>query len=550
MKALTDLNAREFVENFLDRLEQDGAKYKLPGGTLTAREVEAFRALADIHKPTDQLDEPPIIQPQLAVEHTINLGCLSEKCDDNKILCVDFGTAFSKAAIWDQSEKKPNPLPIGQGLSADPLLIDSVVYIGQDKIFFGPKAVREYVADSDGDRKIFTSPKELLNLDYETIQTQRPSAGVDPHKIFKNKDLLILFLGYLTALTKRELASIEIIKPVLRRFAAPGWGDAQQNLGGERFDMLVDQMSRFLAEAQILADSFEIDLWLEGIEVSQAKSAISQLSAISDAELLKAPFIERPVLEVTAAASSIKEKLLNKRPQVVVVDVGAGTTDIGAFKYVGSDEEPKFAAYKRGLAALDMAGNRLDDAFKSAVRKVLDLGDNSTASPKLERELTQNIHRYKKELFSKGSVTVSISGLPDVIIQEKEFTKSPIVKNFQKKFREKVTELLNKADGAGGASFTDISSDNYVVFTGGGGGLRFLHDVFNEGFEIDAGRAIFERIDLRPSWLDDASEAVQSVFPQIAVSVGGASPDLPKVLPTIGDTSKALTRTIRPIYKS
>jgi hypothetical protein len=543
-------NARVFVENLLDRLEQDGTKYRLPGGTLTAREIQALSVLAGLGtvapfaKPKSLTDSPPQAQ------HPLDVQCLTASCDIDQILCVDFGTAFSKAAVWNQLEEKPVPLPIGKGISSDPLLIDSVVYIGATKIYFGPRALREFGEDGDKDREIFTSPKEILNLDYETMRTDRPTKGVDPRRLFKKKDLLILFLGFLTALTKRELAVIGVNKPVKRRFAAPGWGDAQQNIGGERFDLLVTQMRRFLGEAQILADSFNIYDWVEGIDVEKATSAISQLSSIGDDQLLSATFIERPVLEVTAAASSIKERLLNKRPQVIVVDVGAGTTDIGAFKYVGTADEPKFAAYKQGMAALDLAGNRLDDALKMMVRKKLNIGSDSTAKPAVDRDLAQNIHRYKKDLFANEKVTISITGLPDVLIKLPEFLKNSYVKNFQDKFKDKVVQLLNAADEAGGASFTDVASDNYVVFTGGGGGLPFLHSAFEDGIKLKKGRAYFERIKPRPSWLDDATEEVRAIFPQIAVAVGGASPDLPRELHTVGDTSMAASRTIKPTYKS
>ena len=547
---MSESEARVFVENLLDRLEQDGAKFQLPGGTLTAREVQAFRVLAGLKADVLITERKPVTENQPVAPHPLNLQCLSATCDGDKILCIDFGTAFSKAAVWDQLEEAPIPLPIGQGMSSDPLLVDSVVYIGATKIYFGPKAIREFVADGDGDREIFTSPKEILNLDYETMQTDRPTLGVDPLKLFKKKDLLVLFLGFLTALTKRELAAIEVEKPVRRRFAAPGWGDAQQNIGGERFNLLVTQMRRFLGEAQILADSFSVADWVDGIDIDKAKSAISQLGVISDGDLLTAEFIERPVLEVTAAASSIKERLLNKRPQVIVVDVGAGTTDIGAFKYVGTADEPKFAAYKKGMAALDMAGNRLDDALKIMVRKKLRIGADSTAKPALDRDLAQNIHRYKKDLFANGQVTISITGLPDTSIKLTDFLKDPYVKNFQTKFKDKVIQLLNAADEADGASFTDVASDNYVVFTGGGGGLPFLHSAFENGIKLKKGHAYFDRIEPRPSWLDDATEEVRAVFPQIAVAVGGASPDLPRELHTVGDTSKAGSRTIRPTYKN
>lgn len=543
--------AQEFIQNLLDRLDRDGTKFTLPGGILTAREVTAFRVLAGLDPaPLEAKSDHREVEGKVESEFPLNLRCLTEACDEERVLCVDFGTAFSKAAVWEQFGVDPIPLPIGKDISANPLLIDSVIFLGSERISFGPKAMQELASEGDETRLLFTSPKEILTLDYESIQNDRPSAAIDPHKAFKKKELLVLFLGFLTALTSRELKSLKIDGNVRRRFAAPGWGDAQPNAEGKVFDRMTAQLRRFLAEAQILSDSFTIDQWLNGIEIKDAKAAIAQLNKLNDSQLQDAPFIERPVLEVVAAASSMKEQLLNKRPQVVVVDVGAGTTDLGAFKYVGASDSPKFASYANGMAALEIAGNRLDDALKMLVREKLGLGEDSTAKPKLERNLAQNTQFYKKELFENGLVIVSIVGLPDVEITLSEFMASKIVVNFESKFREKVLKLLGNADKAGGVSFTGAASENYVVFTGGGGSLPFLHKVFEGGLKLPAGTAYFQKMDPRPRWLEDASEEAREVFPQIAVSVGGASPDLPKQLPTVLDTSQPGEMSLAPMYKS
>ena len=477
-------------------------------------------------------------------------SCLSAQCDEDKVLCIDFGTAFSKAAIWDQYENAPVPLPIGEGLSADPLLIDSVAFVGDEKIYFGPEAITQYERCADPSRRLFDSPKEVLTLDFESLQYERPTQGHDPHQKFKKKDLLVLFLGFLTALTNREVGGASDGMLVKRRFATPGWGDAQERTGSPEFDAIVDQMRRFLAEAQILADSISITKWLEGLPIDEAVAALDQLAKIKDEILLTASFVDRPVLEAAASASSVREKLINQRPQVVVVDVGAGTTDLGVFKYVGSDSDPKFAAYNNGFSALKIAGKRLDDAFKTLVRKNLDIDSGSTAGASLERHLARNIHNYKRRLFETGSVIVEVEGLPNAAVSLSDFLATATVENFTAKFAEKISTLLEGADDAGGKSFTAATSDNYVVFTGGGAGLPFLREVFKGGVPVGKQKAYFEIIEPRPSWLEDASEAVSLVFPQISVSVGGASPDLPKQLPTVGDTSRVGSMSLPPSYKS
>lgn len=538
--------ACEFVENFVDRLEPENGKYRLHGGLLTAKEVEALRVIIGRAAPSDSIQ--PV--PESHEEFTLNEQSLTLECDSDKVLCVDFGTAFSKAAIWEQYDLAPLPLSIGEGLSADPLLVDSVAFVGDDKVFFGPEAILQFERLADSERRLFDSPKEVLTLDFEELLYARPSADQDPSKKFLKKDMLVLFLGYLTALTNRALEKSGENALVRRRFATPGWGDAQERTGSPEFDAIVSQMRRFLAEAQILADTFPIEDWLNGLPVQSATSALRELAKIKDDTLMSAPFVDRPVLEAAASASSVKEKLLNKRPQVVVVDVGAGTTDIGVFKYVGTPDEPKFAAYKNGFSALKIAGKRLDDAFKALVREKIGIYAPSTADASLERHLARNIHDYKRRLFENGSVTVEAEGLPDASITLEDFLGTPTVKNFAAKFEAQISKLLEVADDAGGKSFTSASADNYAVFTGGGAGLPFLRDAFGGGVQVGNQKAYFEIVEPRPDWLGEASEAVRAVFPQISVSVGGASPDLPRELPTVGDTSQAGSRSLPPSYKS
>lgn len=547
--------ARDFIKNLVERLEEDGGKYRLHGGLLTKTEVDALRLLAG-HEAEGQTPNQSDLVADASANVELNFGCLDAQCSEDWVVCIDFGTAFSKAALWDQrpalkNEDAPGPIPlrIGQGLSSDPLLIDSVVFVGDERVHFGPDAIVQFERSADPRRQLFDSPKEVLTLDFSTLQFEKPGPECDPSGSFKKKDLLILYLGFLTALTNRALADSDQLTLAKRRFATPGWNDAQpDDIGGE-YTEIVEQMRRFLAEAQILADSFPVDSWIEGLPIEKVRKAIDQLAVVEDDKLLSASFVDRPVLEAAAAASSVKERLLNKRPQVMIVDVGAGTTDIGVFKYVGSDEDPKFAAYTNGFAALKMAGKRLDDAFKALVKRKLELDQTSTALASLNRVLAKNIHEYKRKLFEDGAVTVRVDGLPDAVIYLDEFLSTQKVLHFKNEFEKKIIDVLRNADGADGASFLG-STENVVVFTGGGGKLPFLRDAFLGGVEIGSSKAYFEVIDPRPSWLDEAEDEVKVVFPQISVSVGGASPDLPRQLPRIRDTAIAGPRTIAPIYKS
>src|SRR5258706_3563161 len=86
--------ARTLIESLIQRLSRNGSHFHLPEGRLSENEVIALRALAGVPEPKSQEDTQPTIAAP-----TLDLSALSRPsvADEQIRLCLDFGTAMSKA---------------------------------------------------------------------------------------------------------------------------------------------------------------------------------------------------------------------------------------------------------------------------------------------------------------------------------------------------------------------------------------------------------------------------------------------------------------------
>src|SRR5947209_6954973 len=109
--------ARTLIESLLQRLNRDGSHFHLPEGRLSQNEVIALRVLTGLPEPA----LPEETQPTIAVKPapTLDLSARSRTAlPDEKIrLCLDFGTAMSKA--WASGSLLENTFPLILGRPAD-----------------------------------------------------------------------------------------------------------------------------------------------------------------------------------------------------------------------------------------------------------------------------------------------------------------------------------------------------------------------------------------------------------------------------------------------
>lgn len=539
--------AEIIVRSLLGRLRAHDGRFELPDGAISSLEMEALALLSAISTATPP-SEPPASPQHSAAD--LDTSCLDADCDDSAVMCIDFGTAFSKAAIWRNGATIPAPLDLARG--ADParsgVLLDSAAYISDGKIFFGPAAVERYRLEDAPARALFSSPKELLTHEVARLDLERPGIAVDPTGLFTSRALLTLYLGYLTAVACAVLPD-GIRRSVKRRYAAPGWDNAQADTKSAEMGIAARSLGDLLVDAQILADTVDIAEWRAGLDVQVASALGTAIRNQRNSRGSSAvPFIERAVLEAVAAGSGIRDRFENKRPQVLVIDVGAGTTDIGVFKFVNAiDGRGVCAPYAGGMRAIQTAGNQLDEALIGLAVQKVGIAADSEAARRFSRRLKSTVRDAKATLCENGAVEIEILDFPVARIELPEFVKTPIVSHYLGQFQSAVVQALEGS----GASFRSFSDDSVVVFTGGGGSLPFLREIFDrKPVTLAAGPAYFLVDDGVPEWVGRTLPDVSQVFPQVAVATGGCSPYLPQEARTAGDTSSAGARTLTSFYKS
>src|SRR6185295_3021560 len=112
-------------------------------------------------------------------------------------LCIDFGTAFSKAAVapsdsWSRLEPGLiRPLMLGgEGEGANTFLLASAVFVDNDRVLFGPAAIARAAACADKKRAALKSFKTLLGVsDLDRALNTSVPASIDPYRLSSMGDI-------------------------------------------------------------------------------------------------------------------------------------------------------------------------------------------------------------------------------------------------------------------------------------------------------------------------------------------------------------------------
>jgi len=460
------------------------------------------------------------------------------------MLCIDFGTSFSKAfACVDNREPIPEiiDLPIGAGGAGhQPLVTPSEMMIDDDVVYFGGQA-RKVFDDTEAEpERLIDSIKQYMTLgaDVSNLARIRMETTKDPKQKFFQRDILLLYLAHLTRLTENALESKGMTANVKRRFAHPAWVDAHQG-SNER------AMKTMMAEAIVLARSLG-DRLLKSLPVADARAALDELKGLKDE--LPLNLIAEPVREATAAgAGALLSSTQGKREAYIIVDIGAGTTDVAGFYCVNNPDRdrPRIWEVNEAAGAIKSAGNVLDNALIKLILAKSHTGGGSTEHGRAAAFLARTKRTNKESLFEAGRVLVELPTGEVVEISVDEFLNYPPVLAFA----EQVISLVAKA--------ADAVATNYgrpvLVATGGGARLPIMRKLVEEGLQYQGKRFVFLSRDPAPAGMAAAYPDLVDPYPQIAVALGGSLPQLPEQMSSIavrlGPTPET-PQYMDPIYKS
>jgi molecular chaperone DnaK (HSP70) len=432
-------------------------------------------------------------------------------------LCVDFGTAFSKAAAaprgaWSRFHPEDvRPLMLSREEGANPFLLDSAVFVDDDRILFGRAAILRADSLAHKRRQALRSFKTLLSVsDLDRALNTGAPAAIDPHRVFPMRDLVVLYLAYLLAATDRAVRADPVLSnagAIERRYAAPAWRSGDS--GG-----LHDSVVRLFGEAEAFGASVG-----DKILSPQGLSVKSVMDALPGALTHPRSVQMGLVFEATAAAAYTSIGLEESASHMVVVDMGAGTTDIAAIARSGGRMEELPDA----RVTLKQAGDFVDRVVANIVLEANAWARSPDQQTILWRLLMRHMRDIKESLFSDGRAmlrhenrTVSVS-MRDL---EKDRDFREFVKSLQRAYDMSMAAVRESAVARKRRGIQTIA-------VGGGAGAPFIQALLKRK-PPRSGRLIIEPRPATPEWAfaPEFRGNLAPVFPQLAIAIGGAlAPD-------------------------
>lgn len=435
-------------------------------------------------------------------------------------ICIDFGTALSKACVClDPSaplEVSVRPIPLGLASEAEhPLLTPSVMFVDNGRLYFGPVAFAHAHRGVSLNRDPLLSFKSVLAAkDINEALAGKLPPSVDPTGTFRQRDALVLYLAYLDQLIREALRRVPNIPPSVaearRRYTSPAW-----ERGGD-----VDQafMVIFNEGASVSRRLGRLLLSPEGISIAQCRDALEKAVNAPDDGIL-----DTGIFEPHAAAAAALAYTNAPTRFVFVFDMGAGTTDIAAFDFNDTIDPPTLEEIKEARQSCALAGDEIDRILVDLIMQKRG-PVNREEDLRFKRMLKLHARAMKRALFAEGKVNIK-DGWKATTVRVQDLTEDDQFRAFVAKLGEAVGQSLSivaqHAHASGGHTID-------VVLAGGGSHLAFIPELVRSvGVTAAAG------LQLRIGPLSPANvlyanvdQYFVSVFPQIAMSVGGSLVEL------------------------
>jgi|CXWL01.1.fsa_nt_gi molecular chaperone DnaK (HSP70) len=429
-------------------------------------------------------------------------------------LCIDFGTAYSKAAAapsdaWARFDPGlVRPLMLGeQEGEGNVFLLDSAVFVDDERVLFGPAAIARAEALTHKKRLALRSFKTLLSVsDLErALNTSAPTA-IDPHRIFTMRDLIVLYLAYLLAAIERAVSADPDLSEGAfdeRRYAAPAWrsGDSA-GLHGVVVELFGEAEALAAREGeQLLAP--------QGLALAKVQSAL--LAAQANPQRAEMGLI----FEATAAAAYSSIGLERSASHMIVVDVGAGTTDIAAMSRAGA----RVKELPQARVTLKQAGDFIDGVIANLVLEA----SPSLKTPAQQAELWSTLMRHMRDI--KESVFLDGRAVLRHERRTLEIKLSDLDRD--KEFHDFTLDLAHAYDHSLEVvckhAMAEGRREIQAIAVGGGSGAPFVQDLMRRKPAGVRKVKIVGR-PATPEWAHTSAFAgnLAPVFPQLAIAIGGA----------------------------
>lgn len=543
------IEAKILLKNLIKRIETTADGNKQLPGVLTDDEIEALQISLNLFSNSPSISPvvPQIIHPippipfftnntldatdendlnesrQAEIEPHIELdlsALSSSPPPENVRLCLDFGTAMSKATLVHDDEDIESEeihvlrlgVPGDQEEISEHMLISSVYIDNAGLLWFGKAAVdRSKTEGSDGSRLRLDNIKRRLSEDgWDELVGLR----FNPTEInITHGDMVLAYLMYMTWAINSCLEELGYPWNLPRRFAMPC-------LSGEKGRETVHRLRKLIGEAQVLADTFYSKL-KNGIPLGDFVAAVNELRK----EPRSYPYVGRDITEPLGVVGSIISWKKSEDRLIMVVDVGAGTSDLSLYRvhYDPAGGQNTAIEIKNTSRVLTEAGNHLDKILIELIIKKSGITSEDPMWINVRSALELEIRDLKETLFNDGFVFVLLMNGSEVNIELDEFLQIESVRKFGESLQSTMVDILESIDNSWVTWVLKNPNRKLIIaLTGGGAQLPMVKKLAEGEIKVN-GLNVPVAAALRfPLWLKEIDENLEEEYPRIAVSLGGA----------------------------
>lgn len=444
-------------------------------------------------------------------------------------ICLDFGTALSKAAAapngdLPEARAGARPLAIGSAGGDDTaFLARCALFLTDAQAVFGRRAFLEAERAAHQRREALLSFKTILAApDLEAALALKAPRAVDPEGRFTRRDLVVAYLAWLLELVSEAAARDEAIGPgggasARLRYTRPGWRADAVGQSHRVVTRLFDEADavRHLLGPALLAEE-GVGLNALGVALERARIAVGPsridacvFEAVAAATCHLAP--QTPSEALTAGASKGSR---GDAQAWLVFDMGAGTSDLAAVT-IGPDGVHEV---NEARATLSAAGDHLDRILLNQILKHARKAKSPAQQSDLWRRTLLSVRERKEGLFIEGRASLRYEGQV-IAVRRADVEGDADFKVFRKAleaaFKESLDAAALRAAEIGAASLG-------VALAGGGSSLPFVREMARAArtkrkVAVHVAPAV-------PAWATTGAFAGQlaPLFPQTSIALGGA----------------------------
>jgi molecular chaperone HscA len=219
------------------------------------------------------------------------------------------------------------------------------------------------------------------------------------------------------------------------------------------------------------------------------------------------------------------------RDAFMVVDAGAGTTDFGLFisRKKSEDDEPRIFQIFESVKGIKQAGDKVDNLLRGFIAQKESIDSSDNPNKLILADLTRRIRSFKEVLFKTGELEYTLSDDTVGRIRLDDFLADEKVTRFHQAVENGFKEALEAVDESWLHWLAMDGVRLHVVLTGGSSTLPMIQTL-GKGLIVvkDNYRILRELVDSKPGWMDDMPDELLTVYPQLAVAIGGSAETIPE----------------------